>query len=254
MKTMQSRLDATEQENRELKEQIEKMEQQAAQESSKTSSNVEAALDNAYLDFVVSSWSNDLYVHLAAFVSMMQSVAATPQNSNDKEWVKEYNEVAIAIKVTCEEMLDYDINLVPSKYTFVHEMLVLGATDVTMAMDYFVIGMANSNVDNFDKAEDLINSGGQYLTEALGILKEFPTSEESSITSSSSASSRSTVQFTNKFGTPTTICAVSGCNKYIASSGDTNCCATHSKKCATCGKYIDSDAAMCLSCIENALK
>ncbi len=56
--------------------------------------------------------------------------------------------------------------------------------------------------------------------------------------------------FTNKFGTPTTKCAHTGCNNYIASSGDTNCCPVHSNHCADCGKYIDEDAQYCMDCIE----
>ena len=59
--------------------------------------------------------------------------------------------------------------------------------------------------------------------------------------------------FTNQFGTATTICAHSGCSNYIASSGDTNCCTTHSNMCAECGKYIDEDALLCMDCIEKAL-
>lgn len=55
--------------------------------------------------------------------------------------------------------------------------------------------------------------------------------------------------FTNKFGTPTTKCAHSGCNKYIASSGDTNCCTTHSNNCLNCGCYIDGDAMYCITCL-----
>lgn len=60
--------------------------------------------------------------------------------------------------------------------------------------------------------------------------------------------------FTNKYGTATTICAHSGCTNYIASSGDTNCCITHSNKCLECGCYIDEDAAWCVSCITRAAK
>lgn len=67
---------------------------------------------------------------------------------------------------------------------------------------------------------------------------------------SNGTSSRST--FKNKYGTATTKCAHSGCNNYIASSGDTNCCAAHSNKCLECGKYIDEDAMYCMSCITNA--
>ena len=73
-------------------------------------------------------------------------------------------------------------------------------------------------------------------------------------TSNSSSSSSSKSSFTNKYGTPTTKCAHSGCNNYIASSGDTNCCTTHSRKCAECGKYIDEDATYCMDCLEKAAK
>ena len=54
--------------------------------------------------------------------------------------------------------------------------------------------------------------------------------------------------FTNQYGTSTTKCAHAGCNNYIASSGDTNCCTIHSRKCLNCGKYIDEDALYCISC------
>ena len=59
-------------------------------------------------------------------------------------------------------------------------------------------------------------------------------------------------KFTNAYGTPTTKCAHYGCNNYIASSGDTNCCTVHSNKCADCGKYIDEDAMYCMSCLNKA--
>ena len=58
--------------------------------------------------------------------------------------------------------------------------------------------------------------------------------------------------FTNKYGTSTTKCAHHGCNNYIASSGDTNCCTIHSRKCLECGKYIDEDATYCMDCIKKA--
>lgn len=60
--------------------------------------------------------------------------------------------------------------------------------------------------------------------------------------------------FTNKYGTATTKCNHVGCNNYIASSGDTNCCTTHSKKCGECGKYIDEDALYCIDCLLGALQ
>lgn len=79
-----------------------------------------------------------------------------------------------------------------------------------------------------------------------------PTTSSSSSSSGSSKSSSSTSSFTNAYGTPTTKCAHSGCNNYIASSGDTNCCTTHSNKCLNCGKYIDEDAMYCMSCLTKA--
>lgn len=66
------------------------------------------------------------------------------------------------------------------------------------------------------------------------------------------ASSSSTISFTNLYGTSTTLCAHSGCTNYIASSGDTNCCVLHSRKCLNCGKYIDEDALYCISCLAEA--
>ena len=58
--------------------------------------------------------------------------------------------------------------------------------------------------------------------------------------------------FRNMYGTPTTLCAHNGCTNYIAPSGDTNCCSTHSSKCIDCGCYIDEDAHWCVSCLKNA--
>lgn len=55
--------------------------------------------------------------------------------------------------------------------------------------------------------------------------------------------------FTNSYGSVTTKCAHSGCENAIATSGDTNCCITHSNKCYNCGKYIDEDAIFCMDCI-----
>ncbi len=71
--------------------------------------------------------------------------------------------------------------------------------------------------------------------------------------SGSTRSSSSSSSFTNKYGTSTTKCAHPGCDNYIASSGDTNCCTVHSNRCLNCGKYIDEDAVYCMSCLEKAL-
>ena len=58
--------------------------------------------------------------------------------------------------------------------------------------------------------------------------------------------------FTNKYGSRTTKCAKTGCDNYIASSGDTNCCTVHSNKCLECRCYIDGDATYCISCLSSA--
>lgn len=69
-----------------------------------------------------------------------------------------------------------------------------------------------------------------------------------------STTSTTYTSFTNKYGTITTICAHSGCTNHIASSGDTNCCTLHSRKCLECGCYIDEDAMYCMSCIKNTIR
>lgn len=79
-------------------------------------------------------------------------------------------------------------------------------------------------------------------------------SDSHSDNSSFSPSGSSGTSFTNAYGTADTKCAHSGCNNYIASSGDTNCCTTHSNKCLECGKYIDEDAVYCMSCLSKAAK
>lgn len=58
--------------------------------------------------------------------------------------------------------------------------------------------------------------------------------------------------FSNAYGTANTLCVVAGCDNYIASTGDTNCCVMHSNKCLECGKYIDGDAMYCISCLSKA--
>lgn len=58
--------------------------------------------------------------------------------------------------------------------------------------------------------------------------------------------------FTNRYGQPDTVCAHTGCNNKIATSGDTNCCTTHSNRCGECNCYIDEDAMFCMDCLEAA--
>lgn len=54
--------------------------------------------------------------------------------------------------------------------------------------------------------------------------------------------------FTNEYGTPTTICAHRGCNMYIVSSGNSNCCRVHSATCKECGIYINEGETLCQHC------
>lgn len=103
----------------------------------------------------------------------------------------------------------------------------------------------NSDSSQIEALEREVSGLEQKLAEAE---KESTASNEINVPTSSSKSTELTI-FTNKFGTPTTECAHSGCKKYIASTGDTNCCVSHSQKCADCGKYIDEDAFMCMDCI-----
>lgn len=67
------------------------------------------------------------------------------------------------------------------------------------------------------------------------------------------ATNTPSASFTNEYGTPTTLCAHTGCTSYIASSGDTNCCVRHSNRCGNCRCYIDEDAMYCMKCLEDAL-
>lgn len=85
------------------------------------------------------------------------------------------------------------------------------------------------------------------LTTCTG--KKKTNSYSSGSKSGGSYNSSSSGSFTNKYGTPTTKCAHKGCNNYIASSGDTNCCTVHSRRCGECGKYIDEDALFCIDCL-----
>lgn len=80
-----------------------------------------------------------------------------------------------------------------------------------------------------------------------------PQMEETNSTAKPTPTQEPKPVFTNKYGAPTTICFQSGCNNYIATSGDTNCCPFHSNTCMQCYSYCDGDALVCLSCLTKAL-
>lgn len=88
---------------------------------------------------------------------------------------------------------------------------------------------------------------------AIFILLAVICSQSSTTNSSGSTyNSKNYSSFTNKYGTPSTKCHHAGCNNYIASSGDTNCCIQHSNRCLECGCYIDEDAMFCIDCLRKA--
>lgn len=60
-------------------------------------------------------------------------------------------------------------------------------------------------------------------------------------------------EFTNEYGTATTICKHNGCYDYIAPSGNTNCCIEHSAYCLNCGCYIDEDSVYCMNCLTQSI-
>lgn len=123
----------------------------------------------------------------------------------------------------------------------------IGCSTKTVTNDFAAtVDRLNIKVRELEREnEQLKKQLGTQNTPAPAIT---PTSTAASIPKPATAS------FTNKFGTPTTKCAHSGCNNYIATSGDTNCCTTHSKRCAECRAYIDEDAMWCMSCLTKALQ
>lgn len=121
---------------------------------------------------------------------------------------------------------------------------------------------ADSSTVIEETSKDNMDNNGTYFAETVTASAntaqkqdDATENKKESPKTSSSTNSISTSQssFTNKFGNSTTICAHPGCTNPIASSGDTNCCVLHSKKCAECGKYIDEDAAYCMDCLTKAV-
>ncbi len=130
--------------------------------------------------------------------------------------------------------------------------MISGATITSKAV-LTAIGKIADGKDSAVPAEEAAPAEPTDSPTATPTVK--PTAKPASKTSTSSySSSTKKSSFTNAYGTPTTICNHRGCSNYIASSGDTNCCTTHSKRCAECGCYIDEDAFMCMSCIQKAFK
>ncbi len=142
-------------------------------------------------------------------------------------------------------------NSTPSSYS----VLILGDDHNAINVQEVDSTTLKAKTDsNEDLAEQKIYIKKGTESEYLAANKlDTSSSSSSSSKSSSSSSSSQTVNFTNEYGTATTICAHTGCNNYIASSGDTNCCTEHSNKCLKCGKYIDEDATYCMDCLSSSI-
>ena len=129
---------------------------------------------------------------------------------------------------------------------------------LVLALIYLFIGIVsptkaiNTGTTNTTKATLSLSPTSIKEPATTATKKPNPTTTKKADITSSSGSKLSDTPFTNKFGTRTTKCAHPGCDNYIASSGDTNCCTIHSRTCAECGKYIDEDATYCMDCLKKA--
>ena len=180
--------------------------------------------------------------------------------------------IIIPVTITLTKTRDYEkrkgvegmIN--QSKYKHFFKMII----EISVSLIIACVGLLcfHSNNTVLQESTTAINN---YTTNSISstnekqeITVESPAEETANtITQSDSTSknpgstktgsfSGSQSSFTNKYGSSTTKCAHPGCNNPIASSGDTNCCTIHSKKCLECGKYIDEDATYCMDCITKA--
>ena len=110
-------------------------------------------------------------------------------------------------------------------------------------------------VQGFEGAKELIEKAekDKKAEEELLAKKEADKKRQQEVIEELNKTNPNITYFTNKFGTKDTPCVVPGCSNKIASSGDSNCCTTHSNRCLECNDYIDGDAAYCMSCLEKTL-
>ena len=112
--------------------------------------------------------------------------------------------------------------------------------DVYTFLEAGMGGLINpENTNEFVLAGEEVAEGYSFVLEKVGLNESKSNNDSSS--------------FTNKYGTADTKCVVSGCSNKIASSGDTNCCVSHSNNCLECGNYIDGDATYCMDCLSGAI-
>ena len=115
---------------------------------------------------------------------------------------------------------------------------------VLLVLALSACGTSQNSVQKQGSVGSSANNEKESIAAATTAPKPAPSTEEKT----------STATFTNKYGTATTKCAHTGCNNYIASSGDTNCCTSHSNRCLECNKYIDEDSMYCMDCLTEASK
>ena len=157
--------------------------------------------------------------------------AKLPPKEHEKAW-NEYVDCINQIAIVLERGNNLDLN---SDGTYTRDEI----RSITLDIGETFLDLASQVID-------LVKGLNAALSESLVISSQDSiNSDENTVTDNTCANNH----FTNKYGTPTTKCAHAGCNNYIASSGDTNCCTAHSNRCPDCNKYIDEDAFWCVSCL-----
>ena len=59
--------------------------------------------------------------------------------------------------------------------------------------------------------------------------------------------------FSNRQGSPDSVCAHAGCGRPVVRSGDSAFCAEHAGVCAVCGAWLDEGKTLCDDCAKAQL-
>ncbi|MDO5478958.1 MAG: hypothetical protein Q4G23_07325 [Clostridia bacterium] len=150
------------------------------------------------------------------------------------------------------------LNYAANGYCYSHTCKASGCNNRSYEGGSYCISHTCSSYSCYNYASDDYCSAHKCIKQGCDDEREsgssYCDSHQPSSGSTYSGGSSYSGAFTNKYGSRTTICAHYGCNNYIASSGDTNCCTTHSMRCGNCGCYIDEDALYCMRCLEIAIR
>lgn len=165
----------------------------------------------------------------------------------------EFNTAKKDLYDLCDKIENYPTkNLTPELKSAFAKLIELGNYTKTCAVD----------VSKKMRVEALTDYMVAFSTEQTAMIEEIgelviieSNNEFSHETSPENQKTQSNyTSFTNKYGTTTTRCVHTGCNSYIATTGDTNCCTYHSARCLNCNCYIDEDAMYCMSCLSSRSK